>query len=598
MRCLITTVKQSIKGGESRRQRSEDVSEFTIGRGSNQVLRVADLRVAIEHSRISLITPGRYKIEALTPGGVMVDGKRAQLALIKPGAVLRIGDTEIRVMAVDDDHDICVEIHQLPSTAVATAKIASGAIFAAFPISKRRLSWLLFALVLLMGLGLPLAGYFNPNLREPLRSTFPGGDNAWLSGDLSSAHQYFGADCNTCHVEAFKPAPDTSCESCHANTQPHAANAHSRMPALEADQCESCHKEHNGDDGFIPARQAFCTDCHSEIGGSGSASELVSISDFGTDHPQFKASLIRVAFDENSVLQTSVDRVALDDSEISEQSNLLFPHDLHLDPAGLESPEAQQPVVMECADCHRPDVSAALMQPVNFIQHCQQCHQLNFDPSNPDRIVPHGKPGEIVDLLTEFYSDLALRGASNEVDIQPLQSSDPGEILFWARVQATRTASTLFEDRACGTCHQVQRKEFANRTEWQVLPARVSGSWFPQANFTHGRHTAMECVDCHAAPSSAESNDVLMPDLASCRDCHGGERAENKLQSTCIACHKFHSPRPQPALRLSSFNRKDFFAPGDTPSGTLYLRDRPDMEAAARQREEPATRRRRPGAGP
>ena len=187
MRCLITSVKQSIKGGESRKQRSEDVSEFTIGRGSNQVLQVSDLRVAIEHSRLSLIKPGRYKIEALTPGGVVVDDKRAQQALINPGSVLRIGDNEIRIMPVDDQHDICVEVHQLPSTAAETAKKATGgAVMAAFPISKRRLSWLLFGLVLLIGLGLPLAGYFMPELREPLRETFPNGDNAWLSGDISS----------------------------------------------------------------------------------------------------------------------------------------------------------------------------------------------------------------------------------------------------------------------------------------------------------------------------------------------------------------------------------------------------------------------------
>jgi predicted CXXCH cytochrome family protein len=144
----------------------------------------------------------------------------------------------------------------------------------------------------------------------------------------------------------------------------------------------------------------------------------------------------------------------------------------------------------------------------------------------------------------------------------------------------------------------VQREDFANRTEWQVLPARVAGTWFPEANFTHGRHTAMECVDCHDAPASTESNDVLMPGVDSCRDCHGGESAENQLQSTCIACHKFHSPKPEPAPRVTSFNRRDFFLPDEAPSGTLYIRDRPDVEAAAREREEPATRRRRPGEGP
>ena len=61
---------------------------FTIGRGTNQVLQIAEMRVAIEHSRISLVSPCRYKIEALTPGGVVVEGTRAQQALIKPGSTV------------------------------------------------------------------------------------------------------------------------------------------------------------------------------------------------------------------------------------------------------------------------------------------------------------------------------------------------------------------------------------------------------------------------------------------------------------------------------------------------------------------------------
>ena len=31
-----------------------------------------------------------------------------------------------------------------------------------------------------------------------------------------------------------------------------------------------------------------------------------------------------------------------------------------------------------------------------------------------------------------------------------------------------------------------------------------------------------------------------MPDIANCRQCHGGEDAENLLASNCITCHKFH----------------------------------------------------------
>ena len=46
--------------------------------------------------------------------------------------------------------------------------------------------------------------------------------------------------------------------------------------------------------------------------------------------------------------------------------------------------------------------------------------------------------------------------------------------------------------------------------------------------------------------------DVLMPGIAICRDCHGGQHAENLLQSTCIDCHQFHLPGQ--ALMLRDIN--------------------------------------------
>ncbi|MFQ5468586.1 MAG: cytochrome c3 family protein, partial [Kiloniellaceae bacterium] len=50
----------------------------------------------------------------------------------------------------------------------------------------------------------------------------------------------------------------------------------------------------------------------------------------------------------------------------------------------------------------------------------------------------------------------------------------------------------------------------------------------------------MGCVDCHAAPESKVSTDVLLPGIKSCQRCHGGEKAADKVPTTCIACHGFH----------------------------------------------------------
>lgn len=60
----------------------------------------------------------------------------------------------------------------------------------------------------------------------------------------------------------------------------------------------------------------------------------------------------------------------------------------------------------------------------------------------------------------------------------------------------------------------------------------------------------MTCEGCHDAEHSVDAGDVLMPDLGSCRSCHGGEHADNLLQSTCITCHEFHLDDQKPMGEL------------------------------------------------
>jgi len=578
MRCLITTVKQSVKGGEIRKPRSLDCIELSIGRGADQILHVPDMQAALEHARIRPAGKKKFRLQALTPAGILHNDRRVQRALVKPGDELQIAGTRIVLLAPDAAHDLAADIHLPDDAATATGAPPARSVLRG-KLTRRRLSWLLFLLVLLIGMGLPLLGFYVPELRATLRDSPVPDDSLWLAGPLSSAHQYFGSDCNVCHQQAFRPASDETCKTCHTDAHPHARITDQSQPELAAEDCESCHREHNGDIGIIPRNQSLCSDCHQEsMGHSGQTDTLAAVSDFGVDHPQFKASLIR--FDATGVAET--ERVALDAEGLREESMLTFPHDAHLDPAGIEAPDGE--VVMECIDCHRTDAGGRLMAPINFENHCGACHQLNFDPSHPDRMVPHGKPAEVVDVLTEFYSELGLRGAGREVEIDPLESSDPAQVLMWARRQALRTGDALFQDRACGECHQVSRQDSENRVSWEVEPARVAGIWFPKAQFDHASHTAMKCLDCHAALDSDSSEDVLLPGIETCRECHAGEQSENRLASACISCHRFHNPEPMaPAAALGA------------NSGVLYLWDRPDVERIIRQRRGPETRRRRPG---
>jgi len=67
-----------------------------------------------------------------------------------------------------------------------------------------------------------------------------------------------------------------------------------------------------------------------------------------------------------------------------------------------------------------------------------------------------------------------------------------------------------------------------------------------KGRFDHSRHSAPGCVDCHAAPDSDKATDVLLPQIATCQACHGGETAAQRVPSTCVACHDFHLDFHQP----------------------------------------------------
>ena len=74
----------------------------------------------------------------------------------------------------------------------------------------------------------------------------------------------------------------------------------------------------------------------------------------------------------------------------------------------------------------------------------------------------------------------------------------------------------------------------------------LTETFFAKANFSHAAHETevTSCDGCHNANTSSAANDVLMPDIDRCRDCHGsGIKSRNdsaQTPSTCIMCHGFH----------------------------------------------------------
>jgi hypothetical protein len=547
MRWLIRKLHRK---GKSHISYEEDVhygDVLTIGRGADQAIFLTDLRAALQHARVVALGGGKYRVESLIDAGIRINGGIAQSGALAAGGVIEIGATRIELLKPPADFDAAVEVSAIEKGELEATRerFAKPTALSQTRLAKRFGSWVLFVGILLLFLVLPMAAHYSPGFDDMLSATPLPSREAWQAGELADAHHFFGSDCNTCHARGFKWVRDEACLGCHAKTPAHADPVAFRLPELGDARCAHCHRDHNGPRGLIRTDQAFCADCHADLASkTRGASKLAAVTDFGQQHPEFQVALPAWDADGRFVPR----RVPLARG-LQEKSGLKFPHALHLDRDGLNTPDGRR--VLECASCHMADVSGAKMQPVDFGTMCQGCHALTFDVTEPGRQVPHAKIQEILYTLDEFYARRALEGLVKDPSApstlrtrrRPGQAVTPEirqEALGWARDKARSVGESLFTGRACSVCHAVSPGRGAEEP-WRVAPVRVAGSWFPKAHFDHRSHATMECVACHAAVESRSSSDVLLPGIEGCRMCHAGEAgAHDRLKSGCIACHGYH----------------------------------------------------------
>jgi predicted CXXCH cytochrome family protein len=271
--------------------------------------------------------------------------------------------------------------------------------------------------------------------------------------------------------------------------------------------------------------------------------------------------------------ESGVRRVRQGTDPVTEQPHLAFPHATHLDPRGVRSP-LQGRMKLDCVSCHQPDASKRGFEPISMAKHCQECHQLQFEPAVTTREVPHGKPAEVMQVVDEFYASLALRGTPDSFQ---KAFGVPGEGLLrragagtaeredalrLASRKAKLVADELFQKRVCATCHEVSRANDA----WRIEPVRIPRRWMPDALFDHAAHGQAKCASCHDVAKSKKSSEVAMPAIARCRECHAGSQpSRGKVTSNCLLCHGFHDPRypwdpgfrPRAATRVAAQGHDD-----------------------------------------
>lgn len=515
-------------------------SSFSIGRGSEQDITIADIRVPLQRARIVLRGDEPW-IESVTPDPLWIDGHALLEAPLYAGRVIEIGRFafEVAKLLPDGLELLATERYGAQDNLQqANHKYALGLRDLQLPV--RALSWLLGLSVLMAGLAWPLwhvtgmgtgdsaspAGSRSDMAMTPAPATAPPQDRLadfLSSGGLSAAHRHFADRCEQCHVQPFRRVEDSACLRCHAAVDLHGNTGQMRVSSSVASACVDCHLEHQEDRRITLADARTCLACHQQAQGT----QQGAVTHFRNAHPEFRVP--------------------------EHRQGLAFPHDAHLAVDGIRGPNGDQ--VLECGSCHLPNATGGF-QALEFEAHCEQCHSIDLlaessaDQTGPRTRVPHAALAEVRDFVRGHYSQLALRELPAETSVRkpPSSTSRQGRRQVsqsWAEAEAEREFADLVGRRSCVTCHEITQdavKETPGGTPtWTMLEPAVPRDYLPRTDFDHRSHQSAACGDCHQAVESGTASDWLMPNKAQCLSCHGGDDQRDDGLANCQTCHSFHN---------------------------------------------------------
>ena len=195
---------------------------------------------------------------------------------------------------------------------------------------------------------------------------------------------------------------------------------------------------------------------------------------------------------------------------------------------------------LECADCHVPTPDGTRFQPPDM--EVRLCHSLAFETIDGTvRTLRHGEPRQVVADIRSFYR-AGLRGGRVRHRAQPPGRRQPGPRRGADRARQAGTIARADQavrqvfspGGACFDCHQVQPAA-GGSLAYGIRPVAFPTRYMLHGWFDHRAHQITQrpgqprqegtqaCLSCHRADASSISSDLLLPNVASCRDCHGGE---------------------------------------------------------------------------
>jgi hypothetical protein len=540
---------------------------LTVGRAPSQHLQLTAPGVELEHAVVTTGTVSGLKVAPLSGKAIVVNGRREIRAKrVIPGDVIEVGTAKLTVRPTRSRRAVILEVWE-PDTDDSDGHDDSSTEPQAPAPRMSPWSWGLsigFAVLFLL---LPLMGLVLPDLQDSLRGTLVlPSDNLWSPGPLHTAHQSIGTRCDACHAKAFEPVRDKACFVCHAVVAHHVDIRAADVKQFKDLQCTSCHLEHKQPASLVQRDPRECTDCHADLKHRKPATKVEDAADFGSDHPEFRVTVLANLLQGAQTSATRWQAMRLDRSDpehFVEHSNLKFSHVQHLNPKGIKSPSGEK--VLSCQYCHRPNSSGRDMMPIRMETNCIECHSLRFDEHDPTSGVPHGNLDAVYKTLKEHFSHTYLeqttaKGPTGRArrpggEKRTLGEQEQRRARDWVDEQSLKIARELLEKRVCASCHEVTHDPTREGLEqWQVKPVQLTTNWMPRARFDHAAHISETCISCHTdAPKSKHATDILLPNIARCRECHGGAdgAGATKVASDCLMCHPFHIPTRGAWLRTA-----------------------------------------------
>ena len=568
MSFVLNLTSRGAGGREIVRARRIDKDVLTIGRDPASDIHLTDLEVTRHHAEIRAVAPDRVAVRSLASIPLIVDGLSTEAAEIDVarGGEVRIGETRIVIAAGEDAGSIAVAVSRDSQPLEGADDAARRFSIAGTMFGKRPMAWALGLAILAIFLVWPIVSFSQMPARlssAQLASDYRHVGESWSSGPLSRAHVGLTRNCKLCHLDAFVAVPDRACAACHSpQSDPHAdprrlALTRSRPDGLaglelsiaekfgrDPARCVNCHVEHSGP-GTMPAARVSCTACHADLKAKLPDTALGDAGDFAKAHPQFKPLVMTSPGDYPRFTPVSLDDPKRTDLQ---NSGLKFPHAMHMSRFGgvarMQSTLGRGP--LECVECHVPDAKGVGFEPVEMLRNCEQCHSLAFDRvGSAIRKLPHGDTARTIAMVLWA----GMRGGSEA----PTEGKDkPGLIqstpIHYLGGAAARVVAIFSPRGACYDCHIVVPPSRPGALDFRIVPVREQLRFLTKGRFDHAAHSKSTCASCHGEALTTNDSRVLMlPGIATCRECHGGADARPPMvRSTCALCHAYHTKAEAP----------------------------------------------------